>query len=98
MAIEIQELFHEQVRAAVKKVCEKYLRTPNLKALYDWFENDCWDEIVMSGLGTMFIYGQGVEEKVEIGICWLKKSAEQDNRIALRELTGSSVRGRSASE
>ena len=98
MAIEIPELFHEQVRAAVKKVCEKYLRTPNLKALYDWFENDCWDEIVMSGLGTMFIYGQGVEEKVEIGICWLKKSAEQDNRIALRELTGSSVRGRSASE
>jgi hypothetical protein len=52
MVIEIPEPFQELVEAAVRKVYEKYLRTPNLKPLYDWFENDGWDEIVMSGLGS----------------------------------------------
>lgn len=52
MVIEIPEPFQELVEAAVRKVYENYLRTPNLKPLYDWFESDGWDDKVMSGLDS----------------------------------------------
>jgi TPR repeat protein len=34
----------------------------------------------------MFAHGMGVEENITIALRWLRKAAEQDNNIALREL------------
>jgi len=51
MAIEIPQSLQKVARSAVNKVFNKYLPIPDLKALYDWFEDEGWDEIVISGLG-----------------------------------------------
>ena len=51
MAVEIPESFQDLAKAAIRKVYKKYSRTPDLKPLHDWFENEGWDEIVMSSLG-----------------------------------------------
>jgi TPR repeat protein len=34
----------------------------------------------------MFAHGMGVEENIPLALRWLRKAAEQDNNIALREL------------
>ena len=51
MAVDIPESLQELAILAVKKVFKKYRPIPDLKPLHDWFEDDGWDEVVMSGQG-----------------------------------------------
>ena len=51
MAIVIPDSLQALAKAAVRRVFKKSLPEPDLKPLHDWFEDVCWDEIVMSVQG-----------------------------------------------
>jgi hypothetical protein len=51
MAIDIPSSLQDLAKSAVEKVFIKNLRITDLKPLYEWFENDGWDDLVMSVQG-----------------------------------------------
>jgi len=51
MAIEIPESLRKLAEDTIKSVFDKNFPAPDLKPLHDWFEDDGWDEVVMSTQG-----------------------------------------------
>jgi hypothetical protein len=51
MAIEIPESLRTLAEDTIKSVFDKNFPAPDLKPLHDWYEDDGWDEVVMSTQG-----------------------------------------------
>jgi hypothetical protein len=55
MAIELPQSLHKLASEVVYSVLNKRLPLPNLKPIQDWFEDEGWDEVVMSVQGDLYL-------------------------------------------
>ena len=53
MAIELPQSLHKLATDVVNSVIHKRLPLPDLTPIQDWFENEGWDEVVMSVQGNI---------------------------------------------
>ncbi len=53
MAIKLPQSLHKLATEVVKGVLDKRLPLPDLKPIQDWFEDEGWDEVVMSVQGNI---------------------------------------------